>query len=150
MSNVLARKRGVSALEFYHAAEQMRGELTPFLMNDKYVPKHWRFVFSYPAFEIMRNLFSHMRKANNMYPYSEEQLAERKKYQQKAIDDCDELFDLLQHLMTTLFYLKVDAMHPIPHQLEAACEHLDRTQALLRAWKKSSKVLGEAKAETTE
>ena len=52
--------------------------------------------------------------------------------------------------MTTLFYLKVDATHPIPHQLEAACEHLDRTQALLRAWKKSSKVLGKAKAETTE
>lgn len=44
MSNVLLRHRGISEMEFYKTADTIRGELTRFLMNDKYVPKKWRFV----------------------------------------------------------------------------------------------------------
>ena len=44
ISNVLARKRSVSVLEFYKNAQEIRSTLTRFVMNEKHVPKRYRTV----------------------------------------------------------------------------------------------------------
>lgn len=127
-------------MEFYHSALLLRAELTTFLMNEKHVPKKWRFVFSFPMLDIMKDMFGHIIAANDIFPYTQEAVAERKALQRYAIDDCERMWDMLQYMLCTLFR-DTSADHPIPAQLELIGEILDRTESLFKAWRKSTKLL---------
>ena len=141
MSNVLARKRSISNMEFYHSADDLRNTLTRALMNENTVPKRWRPVFTFPIIEMVKDLFGHMIAANNTYPYTAEALAERKRMQLYAINDCERIDDMLQYLLTTVYYGRIDADHPMPAEIERAGDLVGRTETLLKAWRKSAKIV---------
>ena len=56
MSNVLKRKRAVSDAEFIHNAQNIRTELTRLVMNEKVIPKRYRYVYSVPIIDLCREL----------------------------------------------------------------------------------------------
>lgn len=140
MSNVLARKRGVSEMEFYHCAKDLRVTATRFLMNDKYVSKRWKPVFTFPMLDLLRDMTNCICAANDIYPYNEDRLLQRTRLQDQAIEDCSKLWDNLQWMIETLFSW-IDADHPMPTQLEQMGELLDRTESLLKAWRRSAKLV---------
>lgn len=128
-------------MEFYKTADIMRGELTRFLMNDKYVPKKWRFVFTYPTIELIKQLFNDIIEANDLYPYTDEVVERRKLIQSRTIDDCEKIYEQLQYMLTTLSYRSIDADHPIARQLLNVFDLLDIEEKLLKAWRRSTKII---------
>lgn len=47
MSSVLSRKRGISSMEYYKCADELRNTLMSALMNENITPKRWRPIFTY-------------------------------------------------------------------------------------------------------
>jgi hypothetical protein len=128
-------------MEFYKAAEELRTTLTKALMNDNIVPKRWRPIFTFPILEMLKDLFGHIITANNIYPYSPESVAERKRIQLYAISDCERIDDMLYYLLVTLYQGKITADQPMPAEIEKAGELLDWTEDRLKAWRNSTKLI---------
>lgn len=134
MSNVLMRKRSISALEFYKTGCEIRAALTRFLMNEKNVPKRYTFVFTLPGIELARKMMEEVTAANSIYPTNPSELAQRRYHQNEAIMRCEQIMQHLQWLADTL-PIKISS-------LEILVELIDREIALLRAWRKSNKIHG--------
>ena len=133
MSNVLKNKRGVSELEFYHNATLLRQSLTQFVMNDKNIPKSYRFVFTFPMTKKLIELFDNITAANTVYPKTEHEVEIRRDYQTKAVITCEQIYQLLQYAISVL---------PInANRLLTVIEQLDKEIALLKAWRKTTKIL---------
>lgn len=147
MSNVLARMRGVSEMEFYHVADDLNTELTTFLMSEKNVPKKWRAVYSYPVLLLMENLFDSMEAANRIWPHSDAEVIERKRLQSQCIECCDKIYGKLQRAMRVVWWQKLhmDEASPercrIEYHLTAIGEMLEREESLLIGWRKSTKLI---------
>ena len=134
MSSVLARKRSLSELEFYRNGCEIRTYLTRFVMNEKNVPKRYKFVFAMPIIALLLELFNNITMANSIYPINEHEVQLRRDCQTKAIANCEQVLQLLQYLIETL---PVDA-----NKLCAATEMIKKEIALLKNWRKANRVLG--------
>lgn len=104
MSSVLARKRGVSCMEFYRSADELRTVLMRALMNDNITPKRWKPIFTFPVAEMLDDLFGHIFAAYNIYADTVEKVAEKRRFQSYALNDLDRIDDKLQQLLTHLYY----------------------------------------------
>lgn len=147
MSNVLERHRGVSEMEFYRTAVEIRHELTTFLMREKNVPKRWRSIYTYPIINLVQAQIDLIVKANNIYPFNAEQVEERKAIQQSCIDYCDLIFERLQSLMADLWW---DVLHRpdsdsdkirIQRFVDNMGKLLLYEEDRLKGWRKSTKLL---------
>ena len=150
MSNVLARKRGISSMEFYKVCIKLRSTLIGALMNERITPKRWRPLFTFPISSMFDDLFTHLIKANNTFTNSPERVAKRKDLQRDALDDLERIDDKLQQLLEQLYYGKIDADHPIPAAIEDAGFMIDDADKLIKAWRKSTKLVTNGKTETEE
>lgn len=135
MSGVLKNKRSFSELEFYQNAFQLRTELTRFVLSEKNVPKSYRLYFSLPMKSKLTALMDNIVAANTIYPKNEHELEQRRDYQTKAIITCEQILQELQYMMSVLS-INVDRMNPI-------VEMILKEVALLKAWRKTSKVFGQ-------
>lgn len=134
MSNVLSRKRGLSELEFWKNANEIRAVFTRYLMNEKHVPKRWRPVFTFPGIDYARRLMEEVTAANSIYPTNETELAQRRYHQNEAIVAVEQIIQHAQWMIETLDGVKVS-------DFEYLGELLFKETALLKAWRKSNKVL---------
>lgn len=64
MSNVLQRFRNKSPLQYFVSMNELKVKLTRFVMNEKYVPKRYRFVVSIPTIDILLQLSSNVTGLN--------------------------------------------------------------------------------------
>lgn len=133
MSNVLMRKRSISELEFWKNGSEIRAALTRFLMNENNVPKRWRPVFTFSGIDLARRLMEEVTAANTIYPTNTDELAQRRLHQTEAIVVCEQIVQHLQWLVDTL-PVKVVSM-------EVMVELLNKEVALLKAWRKTNKIL---------
>ena len=134
MSSVLKNKRSLSELEFYHNATMLRAELTRFVLSEKNVPKSYRLYFALPMKTKLTELFDFITGANTIYPKSDHELEQRRDYQTKAIIVCEQILQELQYMISVL---------PINvTKLDNIVEMLNKEIALLKAWRKNTKVLG--------
>ena len=133
MSSVLKRKRSISELEFYQNAVQLRIDMTRFVMNEKNVPKRYRFIFAQPIITMLRNMINNIIAANTVYPTSESEMETRREYQTRAIINCEQLLQELQYMMTVL-PVGADKLHTMADRL------INETR-LLKAWRKSNKIM---------
>lgn len=147
MSNVLARRRGISSMEFYRCCDELRTTLIGALMNEKITPKRWRPIFTFPMAQMLDDLFGHLIAANGVYTNTPENVAERKRYQRYALNDLERIDDKLQQLLTQLYFGKIDADHPMPAVLEKSGDLIDRADMLIKAWRRSTKLITSSKAE---
>jgi len=134
MSNVFRRNRKETGLELFVVSAEIMERLTRFLMNTNYVPKGYRYLYTYPICEIAHSMRRNITAANSIYPTNEHELQMRRDYQQKAINDCENIIRALQDMICVLTGIDVD-------KLEALGKLLVKEATLLRAWRKSSKVL---------
>lgn len=136
MSNVLARNRSLSQLEFYNTATDLRAELTRFVMNEKNIPKKYRYVFAIPITNKLQDLFTHITSANTYYPSGNterkiELVEKRMDLQTEAIADCEVIYQQLQYVVDTL---------PINiNKLNNILSLLEKEELLLKGWRKSAR-----------
>jgi hypothetical protein len=133
MSSVLTNRRSISELEFFQNAIALRTELTKFILNDKNVPKSYRLYFALPMKSKLTALMDNITAANTIYPINEHELEQRRDYQTKAIIVCEQILQELQYMISVL-PINVDRLNP-------EVEMLLKEVALLKAWRKNSKVL---------
>lgn len=132
MSNVFRRNHEPTGLEFWDNAQEIEIALTRFLMNEHNVPKKYRYVYAIPILDSVRNLQKHIVSANTIYPTDEAELAKRRDEQQKAVN-ANEV--IIQEIQRMILVLPIDV-----DKLDDVGERLLRESALLRAWRKSSKL----------
>jgi hypothetical protein len=134
MSSVLARKRNLSELEFWKNATEIRAVFTRYLMSENHVPKRWRPVFTFPGIDYARRLMEEVTAANTIYPTNEIEVAQRRAHQNEAIIVVEQIIQHAQWMIDTL-----DGVHV--SDFEYLGELLFKETALLKAWRKSNKVL---------
>ena len=147
MSNVLARLQGVSDMEFYRVALDLNTELSAFLMSEKNVPKKWRAVYTYPILALMESLFDYIEDANAIWPNTDDLVAERKRLQKECINCVTKIYGKLQRSMRVVWWQKLhmDESSPercrIEYHMTAIGEMLNREEALLTGWRKSTRLI---------
>ena len=89
--SVPVHERSVSGLSFLLNAEKLEQLTNDLVMNDKYVPKKYRYVWTQEAFRLAMAIFENVRRANILYPRDEETLKRRLFYLQTAETDAEAL-----------------------------------------------------------
>ena len=97
--SVLARKRGLSAKEFFKKALDIREQVFIMAHKEKIVPKSKRFTFTVPMCDLARSMVRNIERADAFYPNSTWAVIERKKHLALAIADANSLYDEIQLLV---------------------------------------------------
>ena len=151
---VVKNKRSVSRLEFYNNARKLRQDLTNFLLRDFGVrnkvrkeidvdnnevtiteeyPKWLVEYFRRSIIDNLGNLMNNIVAANSIYPITMEEVNYRRILQDKAIANCDQLFQELVYLadMLPISLIKV----------EPYAEMIDKEILLLKGWRKTTNAI---------
>ena len=88
---VPVHERKESTLSFLSNAEKLQHLTNRIVMNDKYVPKKYRYVWTQEAFRLSMNIFKNVRRANIIYPKNVRELELRIEYLMKAESDAEAL-----------------------------------------------------------
>ena len=134
MSGIFRRNRTETGLEFWDTAVEIKREVTRFLMNPNNVPKSYRFVFTFRIIGLTFDLRDAITRANTTFPVNEHELQRRKDFQQDAINTNEAIVQNLQDMLDVLTGIDAD-------KLDHIGDLLIRESALLRAWRKSSKLM---------
>ena len=134
MSGIYRRDRKKTGLEFWDTAVEIRKEVIRFLMNPNNVPKSYRFVFTFRIIGLTADLRDAITKANSTFPVNEHELPRRRDFQQDAINYNEAIIQNLQDMLDVLTNIDAD-------KLDHIGDLLIRESALLRAWKKSSRLM---------
>ena len=152
MSNVLARQRGISEMEFYHAADDLRIELHSLLYRDKVVPRKYRHSVTYAAMDAVRRMMALMHEANRKSLYSPKEVEERRELQQQCIGCLDEIYEVMQYAMRNVWWQTLHAVNKetgeptkervlLEKHITDIGNLIDREDRLLKGWKRSTKLL---------
>lgn len=133
MSGVVKRKRKLSHMEFYKKSIEIREILTRYVMNEKNVPKRYRFIFSIPIIDSLHRLTFAIINANSIYPLNEEELLLRKEYQRQALVEISYLLQTLDFIITVIPQNK--------SRVARIVTLLYEEYNLIKGWKKSSKII---------
>jgi len=149
--SVLKNKRGLSRLEFYHTARQLREDITNLLLRDFGVRDKVRriktednlevtIIEQYPDWlivsfrnnimQILRNMIMNITAGNTIYPTNQDELNLRRRYQTGAIINCEQLLQEFQYCADIL-----------PVKLEKFLPYVDKIDfeiKLLKGWRKSN------------
>ena len=72
MSNVLVKDRETSEIEFLNTAFKIRTEVTKMVMNEKIIPKKYRYVYAIPMIDKCRTLIDNGYVYDNCKNQSDE------------------------------------------------------------------------------
>lgn len=88
---VPVHERTESQLSFLANAESLQDLTNKIVMNEKYVPKRYRYVWTQEVFKLAMNIFENVRRANIIYPKSQKELDLRLHYLTLAETDIEAL-----------------------------------------------------------
>ena len=88
---VPVHERTESQLSFLANAESLQDLTNKIVMNEKYVPKRYRYVWTQEVFKLAMNIFENVRRANIIYPKSQKELDLRLHYLTLAEADSEAL-----------------------------------------------------------
>lgn len=152
--SVVKNKRSLSRLEFYNNARKLRNDLTNFLLRDFGVRnKVYRSVEEdnkvvttteqYPQWlvdyyrksiiSILNSLMTNIVAANSVYPINLDEVNYRRILQDKAIANCEQLFQELVYLSDVLPISLI--------KVEPYAETIDFEITLLKAWRKTTNTI---------
>ena len=137
MSGVYEKDRTLSPLQWMTTARDIRVEIDQIAHSDKIIPKSWRFTHAVPLCKSAKRLVRHTRKAYNRYPNTAKNVRKRKKFLQKAIDDCFDIVDDLQELKDVGLPINLNRFKKVADMLEAEI-------GLLRGVKNNTRLTGKA------
>ena len=149
MSNIKARLMQPTGLEFHETAYEIDREIWNFIKHEyknkgkdgagNLPVRYWQ-THGVPLHRECWRMIAEITYANSIYPTDEAELSERKRHQQQAIGCCQNLFQLLRLTLNELPNINAD-------RLANALSLLDREADLLRAWKRSSKLMVDHKSD---
>lgn len=152
--SVVKNKRSLSRLEFYNNARKLRNDLTNFLLRDFGVRnKVYRSIEEdnkvvttteqYPQWlvdyyrksiiSILNSLMTNIVAANSVYPINLDEVNYRRILQDKAIANCEQLFQELVYLSDVLPISLI--------KVEPYAETIDFEITLLKAWRKTTNTI---------
>ena len=134
MSSVFARKRKETSMQFFVNALELQIEITKFVMREKVLPKKWRYAIGYPLISKVDELVDNITYANSIYPTNEDELTQRKQYQTLAVCNCFQSQNKLIRAEKCVQTVKIE-------QIERIIELIGKELELLKAWKKSNKMI---------
>ena len=143
MSNIKARLLQPTGLEFHDTAFKIDQEIWNFIKHEyknkskdeqSNIPSRYWTTHAVPLHNECWKLISKITYANSIYPTRENELEKRKMYQQEAIGHCQNLFQLIRIMLVEI--PTIDA-----NKLSNALTLIDTECDLLRAWKRSSKLM---------
>ncbi len=134
MSNVYARNRKETSMQFFVNALELQVEITKYVMKEKVLPKKWRYAIGYPLITKVDELVDNITYANSIYPVNEEELQQRKQYQTMAICNCFQIQNKLIRAEKCVQTVKIE-------QIERIIELIGKELELLKAWKKANKII---------
>jgi hypothetical protein len=158
MMSVLLRDRGLSKMEFYHTARDLREDITNLLLRDFGIKDKVRtevvennkkvtIIEEYPEWlisefrtniiRILRKLVMNITAGNTMYPLSDFELSVQRQYKTEAIINCEQLLQEIQFVADVL-PIKLDKFIPY-------AERIEKEIALLKGWRKASNKLHQNK-----
>ena len=88
---VYARERKETAIQYVVTAQKLQTIVIKFLMNEKKVPKKWRFILVFGAIRKVNELLDNVVAAHNIFPNTEEKLKQRIDYLNKGVLNCYQL-----------------------------------------------------------
>ena len=115
MSNVLRRNRAISDAEYVSKANSIRNEVTRLVMNEKVIPKRYRYVYSIPIIDICRKLTNNANKYYNCLGEDDESsflYNRKKKALYNMLDCCDNILTELQSAREQ-FFIKMSAREKV-------------------------------------
>lgn len=134
MSNVYARNRKTTDLAFLMIGQDLQAKLTIYVMNEKRVPKKWRYMVGRNIIAKVDELVDNIVAANSIYPTTAEELEKRKLFQSLAICNCYQLQNKIIRLINCINTVTVDSLTQI-------IKLLHQEIATLKKWKKASKLM---------
>ena len=156
--SVLKNKRGLSKLEFYHNARKMRREITMLVLRDFGIHSRGKKFkedtgsrqpegfydeliaeFSKNVRLLLRNMMWNITAGNTIYPVNDEELRERRTYQDRAIIACEQLHQEILYC-EDVNPLKASTFMPYIGQIEFELK-------LLKGWRKANNKIVELIAE---
>ena len=94
MSNVLARFRGESIMEFQNTAHELEKATIEF--TKKYIPKAYTFKITNPLCASARLINQYVMYANEIFPTNNEEYLERKRFMKKAKIEIKNYLEILR------------------------------------------------------
>lgn len=93
--SVYKRNRKETATQYVVTAQALQRAIVQYVMNEKYVPKKWRFVLAQNCINLACEMMNNIIAAHNTFPNTEEKLDIRKEYLRKAYINCYQIQDIL-------------------------------------------------------
>lgn len=87
-------------MQFFQTAVDIQNELIRFCMNENNVPKKYRFVYTMPIIAEGQALVNNVVNANTIYVKTNEEVIDRRHYQNEATANCEKILQQLQSLRT--------------------------------------------------
>lgn len=88
---VPVHERKQAELAFLSNSEKLESLTVDIVMNEKYVPKKYRYVWTHEAFKLSMDIFENVRRGNILFPRNEELLKQRIRYLRLAETDAEAL-----------------------------------------------------------
>ena len=145
MSQVYARNRKLSDYEFYNTALAIKLAVNKLMLNEKYVPKRYRFTNAVPCIEIARNIVYNINRADQFYPNSSFNVLQRRKYFSLAIADCEQICIELQTMIDMDLGVKEQLKsqgEEAPNKIEELIDLIETEIALLKGVRKNVRIVG--------
>lgn len=95
MSNVYARNRKETKLQFMVNALELQRDIVQTILREKVVPKKFRLILGTDIVHKANELVDNLTFANNVFTIDEETLLTRTLYQEQAKSNCYQLQNLL-------------------------------------------------------
>lgn len=89
-------------MQFFQTAVDIQNELIKFCMEEKNVPKKYRFVYAIPIIAEGQALVDNVVNANTIFVKTNEEVIDRRHYQNEANANCEKILQKLQSLRTVL------------------------------------------------
>ena len=133
MSNVYTRNRKPTGIEYFDVATELYIELRRVTGNPNIFPKRTLYTDIVPMLTLFRKMRSYTVAAYTRFPTDEEQLKQRKKYIQLAIEAGEALHVFIQDCVWGIESVT-------PDKMERVGDLLQQELGLLRGFKRNSKI----------
>jgi len=136
MSKVYVKDRKETKIKYVVNAQQLQVEVCRYMMNDKRVPKSWRYMLAYGAIKIVSSIADNVMAACVTFPTTEEKLNLRKSYLNSALVNC---YQLESRLLCIKRVIKTATIESMANIMSLWYDEI----ALLKSAIKNAKILNE-------
>ena len=110
---VYARERKETSVQYIIDAKKLQREVIRYMMNEKRVPKKWRYMLARGAMAKASEIVDNAVGSHSVFPNTEEKLKLRKAYLQDALTNCYQLHARLDCMVDVIDNVTVDSLSVI-------------------------------------